>query len=293
LSILLFPLPFLFFLRFLEGLQLIHLSTYPGGSNDLYWVCDLEVIGVPSRLRLISKAVALARIDETRDLSIEEKTARRKWKNAPIFDCADWTPEAGKKRSVSRLSHIPLQEIPRKLKFIFSGCDRVSHGQSVIVTTHGRQITVLTLTGRNIVSDRKLGETLDSQLVNKLESPTYGDPLKKEKWGKVIITKIEETRGIGCYCLRCIPVTVLVPSQIQQVLHINWRVYTLSIRQCGRGDGGVHDTDQVDRIWRYTTGHLDNEVVEFAWKRVLAVGPSETCPDTTTGHWLSIESPFL
>jgi hypothetical protein len=60
------------------------------------------VIGTPSRLRLIRNVAALARIDETRDLSIEEKDARRKWKNAPIFDCADWTPEAAKKRSVSR-----------------------------------------------------------------------------------------------------------------------------------------------------------------------------------------------
>ena len=49
------------------------------------------MIGAPSRLRLIRKAAALARIDETRDLSIEEKAARRKWKNAPIFDCADST----------------------------------------------------------------------------------------------------------------------------------------------------------------------------------------------------------
>ena len=40
-----------------------------------------------SRLRLIRNVVALPRIDETSDLSIEEKAARRKWKNAPIFDC--------------------------------------------------------------------------------------------------------------------------------------------------------------------------------------------------------------
>ena len=33
------------------------------------------------------KASVLANIDETRDLIIEEKAARRKWKNAPIFDC--------------------------------------------------------------------------------------------------------------------------------------------------------------------------------------------------------------
>ena len=42
-------------------------------------VCDLDVIGAPSKLRLIRKAAVLARIVETRDLSIEEK-------NAPIFD---------------------------------------------------------------------------------------------------------------------------------------------------------------------------------------------------------------
>jgi hypothetical protein len=47
------------------------------------------VIGTPSRLRLIRKTTALVRIDETRDLSIEEKAARRKWKNDPIFDCTD------------------------------------------------------------------------------------------------------------------------------------------------------------------------------------------------------------
>jgi hypothetical protein len=44
-------------------------------------VCDLEVIGSPSRLRLLRNAAVLSRIDETRDLSIEEKeeAARRKW----------------------------------------------------------------------------------------------------------------------------------------------------------------------------------------------------------------------
>ena len=36
------------------------------------------MIGAPSRLRLIRKAAALARILETRDLSIEEKAAARK-----------------------------------------------------------------------------------------------------------------------------------------------------------------------------------------------------------------------
>ncbi len=60
------------------------------------------MIGSPSRLRLIRKAEALAKIKLTCDLSIEEKAARRKWKNPPLVDCADWTPEAAKKRSVSR-----------------------------------------------------------------------------------------------------------------------------------------------------------------------------------------------
>ena len=45
-------------------------------ANTMGGVCDLEVIGAPSRLRLIRKAAALERIDET--------------------------PEVGKKRSVSR-----------------------------------------------------------------------------------------------------------------------------------------------------------------------------------------------
>ena len=42
------------------------------------------MIGAPSRLRLIRKAAALAEIKLTRDLSIEEKAARRKWKNPPV-----------------------------------------------------------------------------------------------------------------------------------------------------------------------------------------------------------------
>ncbi len=65
-------------------------------------VCDLEVIGDPSRLRLIRKTTTLVRIDETRDLNIEEKDTCRKWKNTPIFDCVDCTPEVAKNRSVSR-----------------------------------------------------------------------------------------------------------------------------------------------------------------------------------------------
>jgi hypothetical protein len=45
------------------------------------------VIGTPSRLRVRRKAATLAIIKLTRDLSIEEKAARRKWKNLPLVDC--------------------------------------------------------------------------------------------------------------------------------------------------------------------------------------------------------------
>jgi hypothetical protein len=44
------------------------------------WVWDLDPIGAPSKLRLIRKTTDLTRIFETRDLSIEEKVVRRKWK---------------------------------------------------------------------------------------------------------------------------------------------------------------------------------------------------------------------
>jgi hypothetical protein len=37
------------------------------------------VIGAPSQLKLIRNAAVVTRIDETRDLSMEEKAARRKW----------------------------------------------------------------------------------------------------------------------------------------------------------------------------------------------------------------------
>ncbi len=48
------------------------------------WVCDVEVIGVPSGLRVIRETTTLPKIKLTRDLSIEEKTARWKWKNPPL-----------------------------------------------------------------------------------------------------------------------------------------------------------------------------------------------------------------
>jgi hypothetical protein len=72
------------------------------------WVCDLDVMGVPSKLTVIRKDDALTRARATLLLSCWAKTARRKW-NSPLVDCARWTPEGAKKRSVSRriyMSHI-------------------------------------------------------------------------------------------------------------------------------------------------------------------------------------------
>ncbi len=66
------------------------------------WVWDLDAIGAPSKLRTIRKAAALARARPTLLFIPERKAAQRKWKNPPLVDCADWTPEAAKKRSVSR-----------------------------------------------------------------------------------------------------------------------------------------------------------------------------------------------
>ena len=65
------------------------------------WVCDLDVMGDPSKLIVRRKTAALARARPTLLLSCEEKAARRKW-NWPRSVCASWTPEAAKKRSVSR-----------------------------------------------------------------------------------------------------------------------------------------------------------------------------------------------
>jgi hypothetical protein len=50
------------------------------------------VIDDPSRLRLTRKTETLTRIFPTLDLSIEEKSSGRWWKN-PRSDCADRTPE--------------------------------------------------------------------------------------------------------------------------------------------------------------------------------------------------------
>jgi hypothetical protein len=66
------------------------------------WVWDLDAIGDPSRLRLIRKVTDLASRFPLFDLRFEKNAARRKWKNSPLVDCASGTPEAEKKRSVSR-----------------------------------------------------------------------------------------------------------------------------------------------------------------------------------------------
>ncbi len=66
------------------------------------WVWDLDAIGAPSRLRTTRQAAALARARPTLLFKPVEKAERRKWKNPPLVGCADWTPEAAKKRSVSR-----------------------------------------------------------------------------------------------------------------------------------------------------------------------------------------------
>jgi hypothetical protein len=49
------------------------------------WVCVLEEIVVPSRLRSIRKTVVLTRVLPTLDLNCEKNTVRRKWKS-PLFD---------------------------------------------------------------------------------------------------------------------------------------------------------------------------------------------------------------
>jgi hypothetical protein len=64
-------------------------------------VCDLDVMGDPSKLSVIRKDAALARSRTTLFLNCWARVARRKW-NSPLVDSGSWTPEAAKKRSVSR-----------------------------------------------------------------------------------------------------------------------------------------------------------------------------------------------
>jgi hypothetical protein len=59
-------------------------------------------MGAPSKFRFTLKADVLVRMFPHFDFRKQEKAARRKWKyDDPKFDCADCTPEAAKKRSVS------------------------------------------------------------------------------------------------------------------------------------------------------------------------------------------------
>ena len=60
------------------------------------WVCDSDVIGAPSRLRSIPKVEVSASRFPHFVLSCEKNTARWKWKNPPLVDCASWTPELQK-----------------------------------------------------------------------------------------------------------------------------------------------------------------------------------------------------
>jgi hypothetical protein len=64
------------------------------------WVCDLGMTGAPTKLSVIRKVATLARMLPTCDWNRESNVVWWKWKY-PRSDCASWTPEAAKKRSVS------------------------------------------------------------------------------------------------------------------------------------------------------------------------------------------------
>ena len=64
-------------------------------------MCDLDTTGASSTFRVILSAAALVRMLPTLELSCEEKATRLKW-NWPLVDSGSGTPEAAKKRSVSR-----------------------------------------------------------------------------------------------------------------------------------------------------------------------------------------------
>ena len=64
-------------------------------------MCDLDATGAPSTLRVILSVATLARMLPTLDRRCEEKAARLKW-NWTLVDYVSGTPEAAKKRSVSR-----------------------------------------------------------------------------------------------------------------------------------------------------------------------------------------------
>ena len=54
------------------------------------------------------------------------------------------------------------------------------------------------------------------------------EPREKEKGFKdteTLSTGSTSDTGVGCYCLRCIPTTVIATSRIQQVVNSHWHVY--------------------------------------------------------------------
>ena len=65
------------------------------------WVCDLDVMGAPSKLSVIRKVASCARPRPTLFLTCWAKAARRKW-NWSRSCSGSCTPEVVKKRSVSR-----------------------------------------------------------------------------------------------------------------------------------------------------------------------------------------------
>ncbi len=65
------------------------------------WVCDLDVMGVPSKLSVIRKDTVLARARSTLLLNCWAKASWWKW-NWPQSVYGIWTPEVAKKRWVSR-----------------------------------------------------------------------------------------------------------------------------------------------------------------------------------------------
>jgi hypothetical protein len=67
------------------------------------WVCDLDVMVVPSKLSVIRKASTLTRARSTLFLNCWGKVVWWKW-NWPRSCSGRWTPEAPKKWSVSRWS---------------------------------------------------------------------------------------------------------------------------------------------------------------------------------------------
>jgi hypothetical protein len=67
-------------LRGLEHLKIETRLTDKKLANAMGELGDLDVIGAPSKLSVIRKAAALAKMLPARGLSFEENTTRRSWK---------------------------------------------------------------------------------------------------------------------------------------------------------------------------------------------------------------------